>query len=180
MSKKKALIIAPPIDQKIHLIRGQKVMLDRDLAELYGVPVFRLNEAVKRNRNRFPEDFAFLLTQQEVAILKSQIAISSWGGRRTTPYAFTEHGVVMLSSVLRSERAVQMNIAIVRAFVHLREMIAAHQDLAERIGNLEAGHEQHASVINLLAEEIEAMKVLPEPSKRKIGFHSDRDTKVQN
>lgn len=99
MSEGKSLAVGPALERQIHLIRGQKVMLDRDLAALYGVPTFRLNEAVKRNRDRFPERFAFLLTGEEVAILRSQIAISSWGGRRYRPYVFTEHRVAMLSAV---------------------------------------------------------------------------------
>jgi hypothetical protein len=166
------------VEQQIHLIRGQKVMLDRDLAALYGVPTFRLNEAVQRNRGRFPEDFAFLLTREEVASLRSQIAMLEKGrGKHSkyTPYVFTEHGVVMLCSVLRSERAVRMNIAVVRAFVRLRELIASNKDLAVRIEKLEAGQGQHASVINLLVEEIQSIKALPEPSKKRIGFHAGED-----
>jgi hypothetical protein len=104
------------IVEKIYIIRGQKVMLDRDLAEMYDVPTFRLNEAVKRNSTRFPEDFMFQLNHEEFKILISQIAISSWGGARKSPYAFTEQGVAMLSSVLRSERAIQVNIQIIRVY----------------------------------------------------------------
>jgi hypothetical protein len=121
-------VAAPFIERRIYLIRGQKVMLDSDLAELYLVPTFRLNEAVKRNRARFPEDFMFQLTKEEATSLTSQIAMSKSegrGGRRTLPYAFTEHGVAMLSSVLNSDRAVQMNILIIRAFVRLREVRAS-------------------------------------------------------
>jgi hypothetical protein len=113
----KELILQEVVERRILVIRGQKVMLDRDLAGLYGVPVKRLNEQVKRNLKRFPGDFMFLLTRQEVMNLKSQIATSSWGGTRKLPYAFTEQGVAMLSSVLNSERAIQVNIAIMRAFV---------------------------------------------------------------
>src|SRR4051794_576680 len=118
------LVPAELIDRRIYVVRGKKVMLDSDLAELYQVPTFRLNEAVKRNRDRFPEDFMFQLIAAEITALTSQIAMSKpvgRGGRRTLPYAFTEHGVAMLSSVLNSTRAVQMNIVIVRAFVRLRE-----------------------------------------------------------
>jgi len=127
------------IERRIYLIRGQKVMLDSDLATLYQVPTFRLNEAVKRNHKRFPEDFMFQLTKEEAASLTSQSAISNQGrgGRRTPPYAFTEHGVAMLSSVLNSERAVQMNILIIRAFVRLREILATHKDLARKMEDLE-------------------------------------------
>jgi hypothetical protein len=177
MSEGKSLAVGPVLERQIQLIRGQKVMLDRDLAVLYDVPTFRLNEAVKRNRNRFPKDFAFVLTPEEFAPLTSQFAMSNpgRGGRRTLPYAFTEHGVVMLCSVLRSERAVRMNIAVVRAFIRLREMIASNKDLAVRIEKLEAGQGQHASVINLLVEEIQSIKALPEPSRKRIGFHADED-----
>ena len=174
MPDQKQLVAAPPLDRQIHLIRGQKVMLAADLATLYQVPTFRINEAVKRNRERFPEDFVFLLTGKEVAILRSQIAISSWGGQRYRPYAFTEHGVAMLSAVLRSKRAVQMSIAIVRAFIGLREMIASSKDLAARIEKLESDRGQHASVINIIVEEIKSMKALPPPAKKRIVFHANR------
>jgi hypothetical protein len=121
------------IGRRIYVFRAQKVMLDSDLAELYRVPTFRLNEAVKRNLKRFPEDFMFQLLKEEANSLTSQIAMSKGrGGRRTLPYAFTEHGVTMLSSVLNSERAVQMNIPIVRAYVKLREVLATHRDLARK------------------------------------------------
>ena len=109
---------------RIHVIRGQQVMLDKDLAELYGVEVRALNQAVKRNMNRFPSDFMFQLTKEEWNNLKSQFVISSWGGTRTLPYAFTEHGVAMLSSVLRSDTAIEVNIRIMRAFVAIRKYLA--------------------------------------------------------
>src|SRR5438046_1820586 len=126
------------IERRIYILRGQKVMIDTDLAELYRVPTFRLNEAVKRNSARFPEDFMFRLTKEESESLTSQNAMSKHrGGRRSLPYAFTEHGVVMLSAVLNSERAEQMNILIVRAFVKLREMLASHKDLARKMEDLE-------------------------------------------
>jgi len=174
MPDPKQLVARAPIDRRIFLIRGQKVMLDRDLAVLYQVETFNLNKAVRRNIERFPENFAFVLTRQEVANLKFQIGISSWGGRRKPPYAFTEHGVAMLSSVLKSKRAVQMSIAIINAFVRLREMIAANKDLAERMEKLEASHAECASVINVIVEEIKSMKALPAPAKKRIGFHADR------
>jgi len=173
MSQGNRLAVAPAIERHIYLIRGAKVMLDSDLAALYEVTTGALNQAIMRNRSRFPEDFMFQLSSEEVANLKSQTVISSWGGRRTRPYAFTELGVAMLSSVLRSERAIRMNIAIMRAFVRLRELIAAHKDLAERIEKLEANQSQHASIINLLAEEIDAMKALPSPVRRRIGFQRE-------
>jgi ORF6N domain-containing protein len=160
------------IQQRIYFIRGQKVMLDSHLAELYRVPTHRLNEAVKRNRKRFPDDFMFRLTAAEARSLTSQIAMSKTGrgGRRTAPYAFTEHGVAMLSSVLKSERAVRMNILIVRAFVKLREILATHRELALRIQRLEGKQERHASVLDILIEEIGALKRLPPSTKRLIGF----------
>jgi len=140
------------------------------------VPTFRLNEAVKRNNKRFPEDFMFQLTAGEWDSLTSQKAISKpgRGGRRTLPYAFTEHGVAMLSSVLNNERAIAMNILIVRAFIKLREVLASQKDLAARIENLESHQRRHASVINILADEIEQLKTVPAPSKRPIGFPSAR------
>ena len=128
------------VERRIYLIRGQKVMLDSDLAELYQVPTFRLNEAVKRNRNRFPEDFMFQLSKEELENWRSQIAISNPGtrmGLRRPPYAFTELGVAMLSSVLNSARAVQMNILIMRAFVRMREILATHKALAAKVDKLE-------------------------------------------
>ena len=120
---------------RIVFLRGHKVLLDADLVELYEVPTRRLNEQVRRNRSRFPPDFALELSAEEFAALRSQFAISKpgRGGRRHLPLAFTEQGVAMLSSVLRSERAVQVNIAIMRAFVRLREMLATHRDLAQRL-----------------------------------------------
>ena len=124
------------IQNKIYEIRGQKVMLDFDLAELYEVETKVLNQAVKRNTNRFPTDFMFQLTKTEYENLKSQIVTSSWGGTRKLPYVFTEHGVTMLASVLRSERAVKMNIAIVRAFIALRQLALQHKDLAEQLSQL--------------------------------------------
>lgn len=161
--------------RRIHLIRGQKVMLDSNLADLYQVPTFRLNEAVKRNIGRFPEDFMFQLTKEEVAGLRSQFAMSNKektkrGGRRTLPYAFTEHGVAMLSSVLNSDRAVQMNILIVRAFVKLREAMATHQELAHKIDALERKYQDHDSEIQAIFGAIKELLEPPAPPKRRIGF----------
>jgi hypothetical protein len=147
-------------------------MLDADLAKLYGVTVGRLNEAVKRNRDRFPNDFMFQLSAAEFSNLKSQIAISSsgWGGRRHAPYAFTEQGVAMLSSVLRSKRAVQVNIEIMRAFVRLREMISTNKALAKRLDELEKKYDlQFKSVFD-------AIRQLMMPSaqlRHRIGFRRD-------
>src|SRR5579859_4103408 len=161
------------IERRIYVIRGQKVMLDADLAELYQAPTKNLNLAVRRNTERFPEDFMFQLTAEEAESLRLQSATSKLGrgGRRYLPYAFTEHGVAMLSSVLNSQRAVQMSILIIRALVKLRELLASHRNLAARVEKLEASHNRHASVINLLAEEIEDLKRPPaEPARRRIGF----------
>jgi hypothetical protein len=172
------IIPVEQIAQRIYVIRGVKVMLDTDLAVLYQVQTFRLNEAVKRNRDRFPDDFMFQLTAEETESLTSQFAMSNKGrgGRRTSPYAFTEHGVAMLSAVLNSDRAVQMSILIVRAFVKLRELLATNKDLAARLEILEQSHDHHASVINILAAEIDALKQLPpEPPRKPIGFVAPAD-----
>jgi phage regulator Rha-like protein len=162
------------IERQIYLIRGQKVMLDSDLADLYQIETFNLNKAVKRNPDRFPDDFMFQLTQEEAGALRFQIGMSKVegrGGRRYLPYAFTEHGVAMLASVLNSNRAVQMNILIVRAFIKLREILATNKDFAARLEKVEAAQERHASVITILAEEIDNLKQLPpELPKRPIGF----------
>ncbi|MEP6962926.1 MAG: ORF6N domain-containing protein [Acidobacteriota bacterium] len=162
------------IQRRIHKIRGRRVMLDTELAELYKVPTSRLNEAVKRNQKRFPEDFMFQLTADEVESLISQNAIAKGGrgGRRTLPFAFTEHGVAMLSSVLSSQRAIQMNILIIRAFVKIRELLASHRHLAARVEKLEGTQRQHDSIISLLADEIDEMKRIPDAPKRRIGFRS--------
>jgi ORF6N domain-containing protein len=151
-------------------------MLDAELAELYQVPTKALNLAVRRNPSRFPADFMFQLTKEELEALRFQIETSKGdegrGGRRYLPYVFTEHGIAMLSSVLRSERAVQMNIMIVRAFIRLRDMLLTHKDLAARIEALEQNQQNHASVINILAGEIEDIKHLPDPGKRNFGFQT--------
>ena len=160
------------IERRIHMIRGQKMMLDTDLALVYRVPTSRLNEAAKRNRKRFPEDFMFQLTAAERQSLRSQNAISNptRGGRRTLPYVFTKHGVAMISSVLNNERAIAMNILIVRALIKPREVLATQKELAVRVDKLESHHRRHASVMNILADEIEQIKSNPSPRKRPIGF----------
>jgi aromatic ring-opening dioxygenase LigB subunit len=164
-----ALVPRERIEQTILVIRGHNVMLDSDLAQLYGVIVGRLNEAVKRNEDRFPSDFMFQLTKPEFEHLKSQIAISSskWGGRRHAPYAFTEQGVAMLSSVLRSKRAIQVNIAIMRAFVQLRELIASNKGLARRLNELEKKYDGQFRVV---FEAIRELMAEPAPKSRRIGF----------
>jgi hypothetical protein len=159
------------IATRIFMIRGQKVMVDSDLADLYRVPTKVFNQAVKRNLKRFPKDFMFRLTRKEMEILRSQFVTSSWGGRRTLAYAFTEQGVAMLSSVLNSERAVQVNIAIMRAFVKLREILATHHELAEKIGELEKKYRQHDAKIQAVFDAIrELLQPPPVSPKRRIGF----------
>jgi hypothetical protein len=166
----KIRIASQPIERRILLVRGQKVMLSTDLAELYEVEPRALVQAVKRNIQRFPQDFMFQLTRQEHANLKSQIVTSSWGGaRRATPYAFTEQGVAMLSSVLRSERAAQVNIAIMRAFVKLREMLASHRDLAGRLDEMERKYDAQFKVV---FDAIRELMKAPEKPRRGIGFRS--------
>ena len=137
------------IEQCILLIRGQKVMLDSDLARLYKVPTKRLNEAVRRNIKRFPEDFMFQLTYQEVTILRSHFATSSaeYGGRRYLPFVFTEQGVAMLSSVLSSERAIEVNVEIMRAFVKLRQLLSTHKDLAKKLEELEKKYDGQFKIV---------------------------------
>jgi len=162
------------VEKKIYLIRGHRVMLDRDLASLYGVPTKRLNEQVKRNIKRFPEDFMFELTAQEFEILRSQFATSRWGGERYLPYVFTEQGVAMLSSVLNSERAIQVNIVIMRTFVKLKAIISTHKELAHKLNELEHKIEKHDEDICAIFEAIrQLMAPPPEPPRRRIGFNAD-------
>jgi hypothetical protein len=156
------------ITRAILLIRGQKVMLDSDLAQLYEVEPKVLNRAVKRNMTRFPGDFMFQLSPQEVEILRCQFGTSSWGGRRYLPYAFTEQGVAMLSSVLRSERAVRVNIEIMRAFVRLRQILSSHADLARKLETLEKKYDAQFKVVFDAIREL--MTPPPPAGKRRIGF----------
>ena len=167
-----AIIPTERIERLILLIRGHKVMLDTDLAVLYGVETRVLVQAVKRNSNRFPADFMFQLSDEEANVLRSQIVISKnrRGGRRYLPYVFTEQGVAMLSSVLNSERAVEINIEIMRAFVRLREMILSNKDLARKLDALEHKFESHDVHIRSLFEAIRQLMTPPEPTKRRIGF----------
>ena len=164
--------VAQRIDALIHVIRGERVMLDADLAALYGVPTGRLNEAVRRNRARFPGDFMFQLTQEEANLI-SQIAISSsgrYGGRRKLPYAFTEQGVAMLSSVLRSERAVAVNILVMRTFVQLRRTLSETTELGHRVDGLERQIGVHGAVLGDVLSALRALE-RPTPQKRReIGF----------
>lgn len=189
MSKLKSQIVTsnltiPPerIEQRILVIRGQKVMLDSDLAELYGVETKVLNRGVRRNIDRFPGDFMFQVTAKEfeglrchfgTSSLKSQFGTSNRGGRRYLPLAFTEQGVAMLSSVLRSRRAVQVNVTIMRAFVKLREMLASHRDLARRLDEMEKKYDAQFKVV---FDAIRELMKPPEKPLRKIGFSSARES----
>ena len=165
------LIPQDRIASRIFLVRGQKVMLSPDLAEMYGVEPKALVQAVKRNQDRFPDDFMFQLTWEEFENLKPHFVTSSWGGlRRATPYAFTEQGLAMLSSVLRSKRAVQVNIAIMRAFVKLREMLATHRDLARGLEEVERKYDAQFKVVFEVIQKLMAPTRLP---RRKIGFHQE-------
>jgi len=163
-----ALVSRKRIEQTILVIRGHKVMMDADLAELYGVPTKILNQAVKRNKGRFPSDFMFQLTDHEAAALRSQFVTSRGrGGRQYSPYVFTEQGVAMLSSVLHSERAIQMNIVIMGAFVQLREMIASNKGLSRSLNELEKKYDGQFRVV---FEAIRELMAEPEPKPRRIGF----------
>jgi hypothetical protein len=170
------------LESAIHLIRGHRVMLDSDLAMIYGVTAKRLNEQLKRNRLRFPPDFAFQLTVQEFRNLKSQIATSSLrsqfvtssshGGKRKLPWVFTEHGALMLASVLNSAIAVQASVRVVRAFVRLREMVAANAQLAAKLKELERRFDSHDEAIaNLFAALKQLLEPTDAPKRREIGFH---------
>lgn len=167
--RSKPSLPAELIEQKIYMIRGHKVMLDADLAELYGVTTGNLNLAVRRNPKRFPQDFMFQLSGQETrSLLLQNASAKGRGGRRTPPYAFTEQGVSMLSSVLNSERAIEVNIGIMRAFVRLRAMLASHADLARRLEKLEGKYdEQFKEVFEAIRE---MMTPEPVPPARRIGF----------
>ena len=171
MSIIKSIIPAEKIENKIYYIRHQKVMLSNDLAELYDVEPRVLIQALKRNIERFPDDFAFQLTSEEFKILKSQIVISSWGGRRrAAPFAFTEQGVAMLSGVLRSKRAIQVNIEIMRAFVKLRLIMSTHAELAKKLETLEKKYDAQFKVV---FDAIRQLMVPSEHKKRRIGFKDD-------
>jgi hypothetical protein len=163
------------IEETIHFIRGQKVMLDSDLAAIYGVSTSRLNEQFSRNRERFPLDFAFQLTNQEFTALISQIAISKQGrgGRRTLPWVFTEHGAIMLASVLNSPTAIEASVRVVRAFVHLREILANNKALAAKFAELERRLDGHDEKVKVLFDAIRELlnPDLRADQKREIGFH---------
>jgi ORF6N domain-containing protein len=172
------LIPVTLIERRIYLIRGAKVMIDTDLAQLYDVPTYRLNEAVKRNRKRFPADFMFQLSKREAESLTSQFAITKKGrgGRRTMPYAFTEQGVAMLSSVLNSERAIQVNIVIMRAFVKLRQMLESNEELNRKFAGVIRKLATHDKYFTVVFDELKKLTTHSVRSRRQIGFA----TKDQN
>ena len=169
------------ITSRILFLRGQRVLLDEDLADLYGVSTGRFNEQVRRNRGRFPSDFIFQLTNQEVEALRSQIAISIGetrqnrrGGRRYAPFAFTEHGAIMAATVLNTPRATEVSVFVVRAFVRLREMVAANKELAAKLDELERRVSHHDEAIVGIIKTIRELATRPEPPpKRRIGFISE-------
>jgi len=169
---KKPAALAVPVESRILFLRRQRVVLDSDLAELYGVPVKRLNQQVQRNQDRFPADFMFRLNTKEDQILRLQIATSKKGrgGRRYPPYAFTEHGAIMAATVLNSKRAIEMSVFVVRAFVRMREMLLKNRQLAAKINELDRRLETHDTAIQDLIEAIKELMTPGETSKRKIGF----------
>jgi ORF6N domain len=170
--KSPKLIVAPAIGKRIFVARERQVMLDEDLADLYGVETKRLVEQVKRNLERFPEDFMFQLDKQEAAALRSQIATSSTGrgGRRYSPYVFTEQGVAMLSSVLRSKRAIAVNIEIMRAFVELRRVAGSYAGIEKRLEQIEGGMGDHDDQLEQIFNALRQLMAPPPNSKRPVGF----------
>jgi hypothetical protein len=168
----KEIIPIERIAQSIRWIRGQKVLLDSDLAALYGVTTGNLNKAVKRNSNRFPSDFMFELKPEELTNLKFQFGTSRWGGRRRSrPHVFTEQGIAMLSSVLNSERAIKVNIAIMRAFVKLRQILETNRELSKKFSELEQRVGKHDEEIDAILEAIRQLTAPPDRPCREIGFH---------
>lgn len=184
MTKEEANIQIPDevITSKIYFIRGKNVMLDQDLAELYNVETKRLNEQVKRNLNRFPNDFMFQLNNEEFNNLRSQFATANWEKRRTNPYAFTEHGVLMLSSVLNSDRAINVNIRVIRIFSRMREILSAHKDILFQLDQIQQQLAEHDNSILLIFEYIEQLEqekqqLSEQQNRRRIGFgRSDEDS----
>jgi phage regulator Rha-like protein len=169
---KRTIILAKKVESRILILRGQRVVLDADLAELYGAEVKRLNEQVKRNTKRFPADFLFRLTRIEQLTLRSHFATSnsSRGGRRYAPYAFTEHGAIMAATVVNSKRAIEMSIFVVRAFVRMREAMAANQQIVAKLSELEHRIESHDTDIQELVETVRELMIPLPANKRRIGF----------
>jgi len=168
------LVLREAIERRILVIREHRVMLDRDLAELYGVMTSQLTRQVRRNIDRFPDDFMFQLTKEELMNLMCQIGTSSWGGTRKLPYAFTEQGVAMLSSVLRSKRAIHVNIIIMRAFVKIRQFLSTHKELARKLEELEKKTAKHDTEIRDIFDAIKQLMTSPKPKRKpQIGFRPD-------
>ena len=180
MAKSKTSVPVEDITRSIVTLRGQRIIFDRELAAIYGVTTGRLNEAVKRNAERFPADFMFQLTAQEIENLRSQFAISSWGGRRYRPFAFTEHGAIQAATVLNSPRAIAMGVHVVRAFVQLRELLASNKELARRFEQLEARLDKkladHDDAIAAILSAIRQLMNPPTPKRRGIGFTANIET----
>jgi phage regulator Rha-like protein len=179
---KTALVLANKVDSKIQVLRGQKIILDSDLAELYGVPVRQLNQQIKRNAGRFPADFLFQLSPTEYQHLRSHFVISNVGrgGRRYLPHAFTEHGAIMAATVLNSKRAIEMSIFVVRAFVRMRETLAANQQIVTKLSEIERRLEGHDAEIQELVDAIrELMAPLP-ANTRRIGFEAPANPARKN
>ncbi len=170
----KSVVAAIQIEKRIYVIRGHKVMLDSDLAELYGVPTKALNLAVRRNKIRFPKDFMFQLTPNEKENLRFQFETSSWGGRRYLPFVFTEQGVAMLSSVLQSKRAALVNIRIMRAFVKLRDLVTSNKELAKKVIELEKKFDAHDGQLKQVFSAIYELMTPPIKPRSKIGFKNER------
>jgi hypothetical protein len=171
-----AIVPVKPIEDLILLIRGQRVMLDADLAELYGVPTKVFNQAIKRNAERFPEDFMFQLTPAELTNLRSQIVTSrsDWGGRRYLPYVFTEHGAIMAANVINSERAIEISVYVVRAFVKLREMFAGHKEMARKLTELENRLDTHDHAIHSIITTLKQLMNPPPKPQKQIGFKTGK------
>ena len=174
---KTAIVVAKKVDSKIFVLRGQRVILDTDLAELYGVPVRQLNQQAKRNAKRFPPAFRFQISTHEMKILRSQNVISSegHGGARYRPWAFTEHGAIMAATVLNSERAVEMSVFVVLAFVRMRRAIAGNRHVLTKLTELEHRLEGHDAEIQQLMEAIRELMMPEEPNRRRIGFEAPAD-----
>jgi hypothetical protein len=170
MGSSKGFVPAEVIQSKIVVVRDERIMFDRDLAELYGVETKQLKRAVRRNKDRFPPDFMFILTKKEFNDLRCHFGTSSWGGTRYAPMAFTEQGVAMLSSVLNSNRAIEVNILIMRAFVQLRKMISSQTELTRKLDQLEKHIAEHDEQIVAIFEAIRQLMAPPDRPKKKIGF----------
>jgi phage regulator Rha-like protein len=175
MDNLQPIIPEETVISKIYFIRNQKVMLDRDLAELYGVETRVLNQAVRRNENRFPDDFMFQLNEHELGNLISQNVTSSWGGHRKLPYAFTEHGILMLSNVLKSERAIKVSIQIIRVFTKMRELLSTHKDILQKLEQIEQKDIEQDQKIMLIFEYLKQLEQtkqhdIEQQQRSKIGF----------